>query len=203
MASPNVDSTIPKNEPLVNAIQLSLRPLKSNQRVSATRQRQAEERNGCIGKSPDVPGIIHELEMDLNRPLKYALGSIFNNGGKMVLTFPGADLSRCFARTSDPLVTCIIADYEDLYITKLTNVAEDLRGKLQAEPSERSIFSWVSILHHTYNLYYILASIWIWYGSDLPNLQFPDIDVEVIQILTTSVPQYVSVIVLKIIDVKW
>ena len=88
MASPNVDSTIPKNEPLVNAIQLSLRPVQSNQRESATRQ--AEERNGYIDKCPDVPGIIHELEMDLNRPLKYALGSIFKNGGKVVLTFPGA-----------------------------------------------------------------------------------------------------------------
>ena len=90
MASPNsdIDSTIPKNEPLVNAIQLSLRPLKSNQRQSATRQ--AEERNGCIGKSPDVSHMIQELEIDLNRPLKYALGSIFNNGGKVVLTFPGA-----------------------------------------------------------------------------------------------------------------
>ena len=89
MASPNSDSTISKNEPLVNAIQLSLRPrANSNQRESETRQ--AEERNGCIAKSPDVPHIIQELEMDLNRPLKYALGNIFKSGGKVVLTFPGA-----------------------------------------------------------------------------------------------------------------
>ena len=85
MASPNSDSTIPKNEALVNAIQLSLRPrVKSNQRESATRQ--AEERSSC----PDVPHMIHELEIDLNRPLKYALESIFKNGAKVVLTFPGA-----------------------------------------------------------------------------------------------------------------
>ena len=89
MASPGPASnrsTIPKSEPLVNAIQLSLR-VKDNQQESATGQ--AGERNGCVGKSPDVPRIKGELELDLNRPLKHALGSIFKHGGKVLLTFPG------------------------------------------------------------------------------------------------------------------
>ena len=86
MASPASNSSIPKNEPLVNGIQLSLR-VKDNQQESATRQ--AEKRNGCVGKSPDVSLMKRELELDLNRPLKHALGNIFKNGGKVLLTFPG------------------------------------------------------------------------------------------------------------------
>ena len=83
---------MPKNEPLVNAIQLAAAPgaVKKNQRESrliATRK--TEEEN-----SPGIDPFIKELELDLNRPLKDALSSIFKHGGKVVLAFPDSSYAQ-------------------------------------------------------------------------------------------------------------
>ena len=91
MASPATDGTIPKNEPLVNAIELSTPRVKPNcdqreSRLISTRK--AVEANASEDNSPGVDPFIKELELDLNRPLSHALSSVFKNGGKVVLAFP-------------------------------------------------------------------------------------------------------------------
>ena len=82
---------MPRNEPLVNAIQLS--PLHDHEEFSEV---ETEVVCACEDESdePPVGRIKKELHLDLNRPLKHALRSVFKNGGKVVLAFPGSLIAQ-------------------------------------------------------------------------------------------------------------
>ena len=42
----------------------------------------------------EVDHIKKELQFDLNHPLKHALRSVFKNGGKVLLAFPGSSIAQ-------------------------------------------------------------------------------------------------------------
>ena len=100
MATFNYDpyKPMPPNEPLVNAIQLS--PAIKNHRefpepVSACHSNSGdsiEDEEVHIKRDDGVDHIKKELQFDLNRPLKHALKSVFNHGGKVILAFPGSSI---------------------------------------------------------------------------------------------------------------
>ena len=80
---------MPRKEFLVNAIQLS--PLAKDNRD----QREIPE-VVCAGEDDPVgiSRIKKELHFEPNRPLEFALRSVFKHGGKIVLAFPDSSITK-------------------------------------------------------------------------------------------------------------
>ena len=78
---------IPPYEPLIPAIQLA-KGLHNQERDIKTEWMKEEKEKDPKGSGVDP--FIKDLKLDLDRPLKHALRSIFNHDGKVVLAFPGS-----------------------------------------------------------------------------------------------------------------
>ena len=84
MASFNQYKPLPKNELLVNAIQLS----PDDQQEFPEAVSSGENDSDRIGR------IKEELHLNLDCPLRHALRSVFKNGGKVLLAFPGSSVAQ-------------------------------------------------------------------------------------------------------------
>ena len=80
-------SSKPLYMPLVKAIQISPKGLHNEEGDRQTVWRKAEKRKD---QDSGVEQFIKEPKLNLDRPVRHALRSIFKHGGKVVLTFPGS-----------------------------------------------------------------------------------------------------------------
>ena len=141
MASP-IHKSIPKNEALVNAIQLSPKEKNEHGGYGQTAAGKAEK-----GKDPGVEPVVEELEFDLDRPLKHALNNVFNNGGKVLLAFPGSSykqVSISYMHYNSKFIMCNILKlklYTKNIKEELTNGSEEVVIKPAKNSSSQSISS--------------------------------------------------------------
>ena len=92
---------IPTYEPLITAIQLASCKLLHNQERDIQTEwmkpkdaKRMKKEKGKYPKSGGVDPFIKDLKLDLDRPLKHALRSIFQHNGKVVLAFPGSSYKQ-------------------------------------------------------------------------------------------------------------